>query len=325
MRIAYIDKLKALAIFFVVVGYVSYFSFGLGETSLSRLYKSFYMPLFFFLSGIFVFHFPLNLSLKYVRSFLKKKILRIMVPFFSFGGLYAFLTNENFDVVHWYVHDSVMYWFLPVLFSYMLVALFIEFVSEKIWGNRFYNDLISFSLIFVLIKFFIHLQPDDFLYHYLINFTYWIHYFMFGMFFAKYSWVKNMVENSNLLYSLCLIAWISYIFVDIPLVSFASIVVLVQIFKKNDLKIPSFMSTMGTFSLEIYAIHYFLLPVLSPVGEWLREIPLGRLVNNGNMILEFLLSSSLALPVVGISILVSRFIKHGSITNAIFFGVSKEG
>lgn len=50
-RIDYVDRMKGLAIFLVVMGHVYYFAFDRSASLVFRLISSFHMPLFMFLSG----------------------------------------------------------------------------------------------------------------------------------------------------------------------------------------------------------------------------------------------------------------------------------
>ncbi len=59
---------------------------------------------------------------------------------------------------------------------------------------------------------------------------------------------------------------------------------------------------MGRYTLDIYFIHYFLLPTkLSMVGEWFRVNP--------NPIIEYALALAIAVVVIGASLLVGRIIR----------------
>ena len=51
-RIDYIDRMKGLAIFLVVMGHVYGFAFAQSDAVANRLISSFHMPLFMFLSGL---------------------------------------------------------------------------------------------------------------------------------------------------------------------------------------------------------------------------------------------------------------------------------
>ena len=51
-RIDYIDRLKGMAIFLVVIGHVYRMAFNQGEDITYKWISSFHMPLFMFLSGL---------------------------------------------------------------------------------------------------------------------------------------------------------------------------------------------------------------------------------------------------------------------------------
>ena len=51
-RIDYIDRMKGLAIFLVVMGHVSRMAFAQSDDVVYRVIGSFHMPLFMFLSGL---------------------------------------------------------------------------------------------------------------------------------------------------------------------------------------------------------------------------------------------------------------------------------
>lgn len=86
MRITYIDKLKGIAIIFVVMGHVVEFGFNIKHSPFNLFYSSFHMPLFMFLSGLFAYKSFIRWNTKEALSFLKKKFLRVLLPFLTIGG-----------------------------------------------------------------------------------------------------------------------------------------------------------------------------------------------------------------------------------------------
>ena len=86
MRINYIDNLKGIAIILVVMGHVEQFSLGLEDNLFRTFYNGFHMPLFMFLSGVFAMKSFKLWNLSESLLFLKKKVLRILLPFLVIGG-----------------------------------------------------------------------------------------------------------------------------------------------------------------------------------------------------------------------------------------------
>ena len=86
-RIVYIDNLKALAIFTVVIGHVFYFTWNKYNDNVWNNFISVYnMPLFFFLSGMFAKE---GLSLKHIG----RKAKQLLIPTATIGGTYAYFNN----------------------------------------------------------------------------------------------------------------------------------------------------------------------------------------------------------------------------------------
>lgn len=129
MRIKWIDNLKFMGIYLVVLGHLD-----ISQTILNYIY-SFHMPLFFFISG-----YLFNISYyKNYFDFLKKKFKIIIIPYFIFSIISYILwililrkvgsnINEEINILkpligivysvgieNWMVHNIPM-WFLTCLF-----------------------------------------------------------------------------------------------------------------------------------------------------------------------------------------------------------------
>lgn len=155
-RINWIDNIKFLGIFLVIIGHCIPF-----ESALSKYIYSFHMPLFFFLSGL-VFN---SSKHKNFKEFLSKKAKSILIPYFSFS-IFAYifwllisskLTKSSIGVNplqpligifysnsigNWMIYDGPL-WFLTCLF---LVEIQFYFV------DKFTKNSIK-KLIFVLLMY----------------------------------------------------------------------------------------------------------------------------------------------------------------------------
>jgi len=89
MRISYVDKLKGVAIIFVVMGHVTEWSLGVRQSPFNLFYGSFHMPLFMFLSGLFAYKSFIQWNIREMLVFLKKKAQRILLPFLTMGGIFT--------------------------------------------------------------------------------------------------------------------------------------------------------------------------------------------------------------------------------------------
>ena len=120
-RLSYIDELKGFAILMVVIGHIFFFSFriqGMDYISpWSEIIYSFHMPLFAFLSGLFIKPFT-NLHLT------RKTLERLCLPLIIIGGLYTLWRGRS--LVDFALNDfKYGYWYFLFLFiAYLLVTFF---------------------------------------------------------------------------------------------------------------------------------------------------------------------------------------------------------
>ena len=130
-RVQYVDKIKGMTIILVVMGHVLEKSLGINDTIANMAYGSFHMPLFMFLSGIFAMKGFCCWSFQECFTFLKKKFLRIIIPFLMVGGFLSLCKYGNF----WTVllgHDNSSFWFLPALFYCMILEMLIGLIVYKL-------------------------------------------------------------------------------------------------------------------------------------------------------------------------------------------------
>lgn len=162
-RIAWIDTAKAIAMLLIVFGHVYIAGYA------QRFVYTFHVPVFVFLSG-YCFS-----GEKKFFTFLKKKLIRIMVPYYFFGlfAIVAYHLFGSFFPAKGYlsVKDCLIgllignvkcnrmlfnlhLWFLPFIF--MLSIMFywlkrcIDFISEKTGINNLYGYIIVFAFTMVV-------------------------------------------------------------------------------------------------------------------------------------------------------------------------------
>lgn len=153
-RIKFIDYAKGIGIILVLLGHSEII--GLPKIWL----YSFHMPLFFFLTGLVI-----NINLKRYKSFIKKRIKSLLIPFFCFSIILLFkdflliiIGNKDFNEIFYDLLGTLLqmratdfsgsFWFLPVIFEVNIILLIEEYISSKI--KRKYTEYI-FSLICFII------------------------------------------------------------------------------------------------------------------------------------------------------------------------------
>ena len=85
-----------------------------------------------------------------------------------------------------------------------------------------------------------------------------------------------------------------------------------QDFFISDRKIGRALQYIGKRTLDIYLLHYFLLPYLPQVGELLQ--------NDKNAVVELAIGGGVALLVIGICLIVSNVLRSSPILAKYLFG-----
>lgn len=132
-RIHYFDLAKGIGIILVVLGHLEFISM-----PLRYFIVSFHMPMFFIISGMLVQ--ITNEEKKDMKSIIKRKFNRMMIPYISFSILYFFIEiiyfkltglsswRTIFDNLYQSVclHGVSVLWFLPAIFFGEIMFLFIR-------------------------------------------------------------------------------------------------------------------------------------------------------------------------------------------------------
>lgn len=320
-RIEYIDQLKGLAIILVVMGHIADKSMLISMTPFNEFYHSINMPLFMFLSGIFAYKSFKDWNLNEAMNFLKKKALRILFPFFVIGGIYSLMFCGNLTDVYLGVNSG--YWFLPALFYCMLFGLIVYMLINRIWksNNLLWNLFVHGVFWMILIVLYYRGCLENIPYSLYAIKMY--PFFVIGTFFSKYKSFKEKVLYSNNLFTISIIGYILCMIYqhDMPIklnyIGFFSIIILINLFVNINQYIPKQLSYIGKKSAEIYIFHWFFLPSLESLGNWVSGQSIGV---NQNFIILFCITFIIAIPIVCTCILLSKIIQNSNFLNAICFG-----
>ena len=318
-RITYIDALKGLAIILVVWGHIAEKSMGVENMPFNYMYGSFHMPLFIFLSGLFAYKGMQKASWQYVGNFLRKKAVRILLPFLVIGGCYSLIVEHSFTAV--YSGEMGGYWFLPALFICMVMGLVQRSVALIFRGGKI-ADLLAFILVW---------GAASSLWVLKLPIPYWLAalksfpYFMAGHFFASYGLLtggfiqKQWVKTSAILLYVAAMAYTRICgghFLNFT--GLFAIMFLLALAAQYEGRLPKWLSAVGRYSLEIYVLHWFFLPKMPSWGAFL----LGQDSFNGNFILTAMVCSMVSVFIIAACIIVAKIIKLSDLLDYLCFGVS---
>lgn len=306
-RLTYPDNLKGLAIILVVMGHI------IGSMSIYgpiiHFIDSFHMPLFMFLSGIFAFKVGQKIDKSAAWAFLKKKCMRVLVPFAVIGG------GNSLIISYLYGGDAAHaiggYWFLPALFYCMLLGLGCMCIKQGLGKRNWWKDLMVDAVLWgVLSVVYFKFNPPIPFY---LAFVKMYPFYALGIYFSQYEWLKQKMTSSGAWYGAAAVAYLALWFcpyhLPISLTGFCAIIILLQLFIKHEAAMPRVLQTVGQHSLEIYLLHWFFLPGIQFFSV-LKDCVGDRVIPNANFVITGVIALAVAIPIIFICIMLAKALHH---------------
>lgn len=302
-RLRYFDMLKGVAIFLVVMGHVITFCIrGLDYAFIFKLIGAVHMPIFFFVSGWFTYKIT-DGQLMFPK--IKDRAIQLLLPTIVVGSLWvlyfphSFLESPLDSTFKGIIFDSMKngYWFTITLFEFMLLyaAMVKPLRMAKNWMQWLSIIIVVYIALTAALKMLndtdianlLGLQPlvtfyavfffgvtarkykDQFMRAIECSWlqTCAILIFVAVLYVASWWWEFSFINDLTFL--------ITYVILHLSLLTF-----IMPVFMKWDSaanapeasslakKIAHFWEYLGTQSLAIYLLHYFLLFPLYIVRPW---------------------------------------------------------
>lgn len=259
-RLEYLDQIKGIAIFLMVMGHVILFSFDAKNCTIEKMFF-FNMPAFFYVSGFLLYKEIDNTKDFFGR--LKHKAARLLPPWLAITIVMAWVKGDSFIGTF-----CIFYWFFYVLFLLTFITLVFEFVFFRHIKNQ-YLYCLALLIIPVLsagLKFmgFYGYLPAPWLCMYSLP-------FLLGWVCRKYEKINNFVLNNSILFVSSLIVFLlTWYKADVAnnyiqiVAAIAGIIVLQSVLYHREIegKKMTVVSKLGRSSLAIYALNNFFLPDL---------------------------------------------------------------
>lgn len=185
-RLQWLDFMKGIAIFFVVLGHVYQFCIKNTGSVFNWIY-TFHMPFFFMLSGILV------CKTKITKNVIKKRAFSLLIPFFMVGGLHSVLNHRFDEFIYGEFHAG--YWFLLSLFFCWLLFIPLYYICKKKHVNKFIECFILLTP-FAIYKFFGSILPNNITGILSMGFTFaFYRFFVLGYYLGRF--FVNNKKNTN--------------------------------------------------------------------------------------------------------------------------------
>ncbi len=307
-RLLYLDAIKGLAILLVIMGHIHVFAARMAHPMYSyfmAFIKAVHMPLFFIIAGYFSQR-PVS-TLPQLGRYLKDKTIRLLTPALLFLGLLTLWNKDTMDLSLKGLLEA-HYWFTPALFIYFLVFLLQRWVIDQIverLGAKASKALelclhgaATIALCYTLTELPLYrssLCSLD-LERLRVTMACLYPYVVIGFLIGRLELLPRLRSHSAgltsfalLVLSLGILRYYSY---DTPYLSyglwhndrlmalsfFAFLVYTFGLMTEGSSRLGKAFVFLGNWSLPIYLVHYFFIPILPPLDTLLPALePSARL------------------------------------------------
>lgn len=352
-RIGWIDALRGFTMILVVFSHVE--AWGLGITgdqiSANAVFRMFRMPLFFFVSGFIAYKIDEDWNACYYKKCLLKKMRVQLIPMLFFGLLYAMLvyspqnnTPLRDSVVLFFNSSAKLgYWFTEVLLEMFLIYYTVSFLMRQ---RRLVSRQIVLGIIAVCFFVLSMLGSSFYAEHAISNWLclsnlfLYFQFFVFGVIVSCYrEKVFRLIENPYIIGIILLSFFGLYIagyylhhsaesvlMIGVSknvnnLVRYFGVVTLFAIFRyyrqffSSDTRVGRGLQYIGRRTLDIYLLHYFLIPTLPSVGAFLSQ---------AGVVIEVTVAVGISILVILFCLIISGIIRISPFLAYWLFGVKWE-
>ncbi len=339
-RIEYIDALRGFTMYLVVFAHIWTFGYHVENRpdTFASILVNFFLVLFFFISGFVAYKKDRSWTLSDVACMLKNKAVQLLIPAIFFCALFCSWKGFGLDAA--LAPANAGYWFTIHLFYFFVFFSVTSFITPKRLGEG-KSDALLILIAFVIYAIsFSHVQIERTqigadLFHYLgmKNWRYYI-FFIIGILIRKHfnSFVK--LTDHKYWMALFILGFFCMVFysehIDFPMwkplnmliYGTLSIIVIFTFFRKyessfqNTTKLGYTMQYVGKRTMDIYMLHYFLLPRnMEVVGQFFSD--------NVNPSIEFFVTTVFALLVILLCLIVGNVIRLSPLLAHYLLGAKK--
>ena len=335
-RLGWIDAMRGFSMVTIVMGHVI-LSMGIDvyDSVLSSLLHSFNLPLFFFVSGFFSYRAIDWWNKDRFADNLKRKVQALIICTLFFFSIYQILLGKGYVS---FSNGFEGYWFTIALFQMWILYLVSTGISRLIKLNINYLLLLALSLVGIAIIVFFRRESSFWTILSWENLSKYFQFFALGIFSSGFKEGFYRLMKNNLYATIVILGWIlclilyynetfrlsfpfAYSFIHDILIRYCALLTVVLAFFRGSEYMEKSacgknLQLVGRRTLDIYMIHYFLLPHLKFLGPWLS-------IGN-QFVMQFLISGIFTVIIVFLSLLISKILRESRFLSAWLFGVKEK-
>lgn len=332
-RIEFIDAMRGFTIFLVVLDHVALLCLNINSSvpSINNYLIQVRMPMFFLISGFVLYKEGVVWNASHIVRFFKKKIpVQLLSPLLFFV---VYMHLNGYNILEGFLNEPKYgYWFTYALFIYFVIYASVRFFLRGVLAE------IVLLLIGICLlaagwpPFIVHIPvPENVLWF--LSFPHWQYflYFVLGTLVKKYfDQVQHLLDGKWLLPICVAVYFLGNAFSDMVSLPNAIIrlpftltgLVILFAFFRNKQKLFSSSNRLGRTmlyvgrrTLDVYLLHYFLLPVNLAFVTVFVDHPMP--------IVEFFVSSVISLLIIAMCLLISNIIRLSPFLAHWIFGVKR--
>lgn len=329
------DALRGFSMFLVVIIHVFLCMDLPGDsTILGAFITSFYLSLFFFISGFFSYKEIARWNIVSLKSTLLQRFKALIICPLIFFALLAYTRGTN--PLGWIGNGFMAYWFVEALFIIFICYIFCVAIS-KILRRDISLVLMTLLSVILLAVLMAHKVPQNSFIRTLntANVCQAMQFFTAGLWAKKYkNKLLNILGNSYVkallivLFVVLLCArydeWvinheIIFKFITVIAIQYVGILLITTLFHAGSAYLNSNRASakaiclIGRRTLDIYMIHYFFLPTLPMLKDFLSS--------NNMVLFQIFIVGGIAAMVVSMCLLVSNALRSSPLLADWLFGV----
>lgn len=348
-RIQWIDALRGFTMILVVYSHVHAFGFEGTHSIANNFFFHFRMPLFFFISGYIAYRANELWDFNHFKTQMLKKMRIQIIPTLFFGLLFTILVFQfRYDKtlaysIDLFINDPAKlgYWFTIALLMMFIIYYTVSFLLSRCKLSTRQIVLAVIALIMYLAT----LACKSFFQHKIaywlcfINVFQYFQFFVFGNIFACYQkqlfkflqkphvigfiilsfiglYIVNRFLKDSSLINTSLGKTSSKLIVQI--IRYCGILSIVCAFRhyenffSTETRIGRGLQYIGKRTLDVYLLHYFLIPELPTLGRFFSS--------TYNIVLETSCTVFVALLVILFCLIISNFLRTSSFLAYYLFG-----
>jgi len=337
-RLQYIDCLRGFSMIFVVYQHILFFGMpDVPSSWFADVVRSFRMPLFFFISGFVSYKALFEWNFSSFGKLQLKKLRGQLIPTIFFFCLFVGLHDRQF--VGWLFDCTKSgYWFTFVSFEIFLTYCIINMLFSKVKNKNIVLIILAISAI-LLSSVWYRLGSFNNRTSLLLSLDYYTRYYIYfiaGILVkAKLNTFHKLLENKIVMTIVFVFAfvlpymWTAYNWKIIALTRICCIYAIFynlrDVFERKGL-VSRGLTMIGTHTLEIYFLHYFLLFKTTHIANFLKSF-IGDKCFYGpsaEWLLELICVGTLSVFICFCCIGIKKIVETFPIVSELFFGPKKQ-